>query len=37
MNRYVICNQYDDEIFEKQCRAIERKIPGIEKKSYCLT
>lgn len=31
MNRYVICNQCDEEIFEKQCEALEKKIPGITK------
>lgn len=32
MNSYVICNQYDEEIFEKQCKALELKITGIVKK-----
>lgn len=29
MFRYVVCNQYDVEIFEKQCKALENTIPGI--------
>lgn len=32
MIRYAICNQCDEEIFYKQCKALEMKIPGIEKK-----
>lgn len=32
MYRYVVCNQYDVEIFEKQCKALENAIPGIIKK-----
>lgn len=32
MLHYVICNQCDEEIFEKQCKALERAIPGIIKK-----
>ncbi len=34
MLHYVICNQCMEEIFEKQCKALElRAIPGIIKKS----
>lgn len=29
---YAICNQYDEEIFKKQCKALEMKVPGIVKK-----
>lgn len=31
MFEYSICNQADAEIFEKQCTALEKHIPGIEK------
>lgn len=32
MFRYVVCNQHDAEIFEKQCKALENTIPGIIRK-----
>lgn len=32
MNHYVVCNQCDTKIFEKQCKALERAIPGIARK-----
>lgn len=32
MIEYNICNQADEDIFEKQCRAFEKNIPGIAKK-----
>lgn len=28
---YMICNTADEELYEKQCAAIEKYIPGIEK------
>lgn len=31
MFEYTICNQADEEIFGKQCTALEKRIPGIEK------
>ncbi|WP_044878295.1 hypothetical protein [Paenibacillus sp. IHBB 10380] len=32
MIEYNICNQADEAIFEKQCFAFEKKIPGLIKK-----
>lgn len=32
MFEYMICNRFDKEIFEKQCIALEKNIPDIEKK-----
>ncbi|MEG0449506.1 MAG: hypothetical protein RR595_06585 [Lysinibacillus sp.] len=31
MFEYTICNQADEEIFEKQCAALEKRVPGIKK------
>lgn len=31
MFRYNICTQADNKIFEKQCKAIEKHIPNIQK------
>ncbi|MEE1281888.1 MAG: hypothetical protein UHK60_06530 [Acutalibacteraceae bacterium] len=31
MFNYSICNQPDEEIFEKQCKALEKHIPNIVK------
>ncbi|RDY22874.1 hypothetical protein CHF27_011180 [Romboutsia maritimum] len=31
MYEYSICNQADEEIFKKQCKALEDKIPNLEK------
>lgn len=31
MYEYTICNVADQEIFEKQCRALEKAIPKLEK------
>ena len=31
MYKYNICNVYDHNIFEKQCAALEKHIPDIEK------
>ena len=33
---YLICNVADQEIFEKQCAALEKHIPGLTKKSTYL-
>lgn len=32
MFEYNICTQADDEIFEKQCAALEKHIPGLVKR-----
>lgn len=32
MFEYWICNEADDEIFEKQCNAIEKKVTPLEKR-----
>ena len=29
MYQYTICNQPDEKIFRKQCRALEKHIPGL--------
>ncbi len=31
MNIYGVCNQFDNEIFIKQCKALEKRIPALEK------
>ena len=31
MYEYVICNQADEEIFRKQCAALEKRLPSIQK------
>lgn len=31
MYEYNICNQADEEIFKKQCKVLEDKIPNLEK------
>lgn len=33
MYSYEICNVFDKNIFEKQCTALERNIPGLNKTS----
>ena len=33
MYQYTICNQPDEDIFRRQCEALERKISGIVKVS----
>lgn len=32
MPRYIICNQPDADIFERQCAALEKNIAGLQKK-----
>lgn len=32
MFRYAVCNQSDEAIFEKQCKALEKAVPGLVKK-----
>lgn len=32
MFRYAVCNQSDEVIFEKQCKALEKAVPGLVKK-----
>lgn len=34
MYEYQICNVEDDDIFYKQCRALEKNIPNIVKKKF---
>lgn len=36
MYKYSICNQADEEIFLKQCNALERKIPGLIKQKLLI-
>jgi hypothetical protein len=31
MIHYTICNQHNEEIFRKQCEALEKNIPGLVK------
>ena len=31
LHEHEICNQPDDEIFSRQCRALEENVPGLEK------
>lgn len=33
MLNYTICNMADDDVFEKQCQAIEKKVHPLEKES----
>jgi hypothetical protein len=32
MIHYTICNQCDEEIFRKQCEALEKNVPGLAQK-----
>ena len=34
MFEYNICNVYDEDVFEKQCLALERHIPNLLKKQF---
>ncbi len=34
MYEYVICNQADEEIFRKQCAALEKRLPRIQKTQF---
>ena len=34
MFNYTICNQPDKDLFEKQCRALEKHIPSLIKKDF---
>lgn len=34
MFEYAVCNQADKEIFIKQCKALEKNIPHIQKNRY---
>ena len=36
MYEYMICNQYDEEIFYKQCKALEKYIPNLEKGRFLI-
>lgn len=36
MFSYGICNIPDEEIFFKQCKALEKNIKGLKKKDYLL-
>jgi hypothetical protein len=36
MIKYCICNQVDDEIFKKQCKALEDRIPTLKKDDLLL-
>lgn len=34
MNKYTICNFADDEIFRKQCRALEKYVPNLKPERF---
>lgn len=34
MYHYSICNMPDKELFYKQCKALEKKVPGLVKKDF---
>lgn len=34
MYEYIICNQADEEIFRKQCAALEKRLTGIKKTQF---